>query len=152
MSLTQRAQYKQTIIDLLQSSPALIQALAAGDASADTEAAKQRIFPYRFTAFSLQEQDCCISVDIATSKSSTASIRNHQIYIWICCNKALFPSGAYETLADKLASETDRILNESMDFGIGRLQWEGMQLYEPTPEYYGYVLQYSASDFGRKRA
>lgn len=66
--------------------------------------------------------------------------------------QALFPSGAYETLADKLASETDRILNESTDFGIGRLQWEGMQLYEPTPEYYGYVLQYSASDFGRKRA
>ena len=120
MSLTQRARYKQTIIDLLQSSPALTQALAAGDANADAEVAKQRIFPYRFTAFPLQEPDCCISVDIATSKSSTSSIRTH-------------------------------LLNESTNFGIGRLQWEGMQLYEPTPEYYGYVLQYSASDFSRKR-
>ena len=134
MSLTQRARYKQTIIDLLQSSPALTQALAAGDANADAEVAKQRIFPYRFTAFPLQEPDCCISVDIATSKSSTSSIRTHQIYIWICCNKALFPGGAYETLADTLASETDHLLNESTNFGIGRLQWEGMQLYEPTPE------------------
>ena len=151
MSLTQRARYKQTIIDLLQSSPALTQALAAGDANADAEVAKQRIFPYRVTAFPLQEPDCCISVDIATSKSSTSSIRTHQIYIWICCNKALFPGGAYETLADTLASETDHLLNESTNFGIGRLQWEGMQLYEPTPEYYGYVLQYSASDFSRKR-
>ena len=81
----------------------------------------------------------------------TALPRTHQIYIWICCNKALFPGGAYETLADTLASETDHLLNESTNFGIGRLQWEGMQLYEPTPEYYGYVLQYSASDFSRKR-
>lgn len=151
MSLTQRARYKQTIIDLLQSSPRSRRLWPQAMQMQTREVAKQRIFPYRFTAFPLQEPDCCISVDIATSKSSTSSIRTHQIYIWICCNKALFPGGAYETLADTLASETDHLLNESTNFGIGRLQWEGMQLYEPTPEYYGYVLQYSASDFSRKR-
>ena len=79
MSLTQRARYKQTIIDLLQSSPALTQALAAGDANADAEVAKQRIFPYRFTAFPLQEPDCCISVDIAT-KSTFGSVATKRCF------------------------------------------------------------------------
>lgn len=151
MNLTQRARYKQTVIDRLLSSEVFVRDLAKDGEAASVEMAKQRIFPYRFTQFPLQAPDCCISVDVIASKSATASIRTSQLYIWICCHKSLFSGDAYETRADRLASETDRLLNGSTDFGIGRLQWEGMQLYEPTPEYCGYVLQYSASDFNRRK-
>lgn len=151
MILTQRTQYKQKIIDRLLSSPAVVEALTKDGEPAAPESARQHIFPYRFIQFPTQEPDCCISVDVVTAKSGTASIRTSKIFVWICCHKGLFSGDAYETRADRLAAETDRLLSGSTDFGIGRLQWEGMQLYEPTPEYYGYVLQYSASDFSRGR-
>lgn len=151
LNLTQRTPYKQRVIDRFLASDVLLQALAKEGEAPSADAARQRIFPYRFTELPLQEPDCCISVDIVTAKSSTASMCVNQLFVWICCHKSLFSGDGYETRADRLAQEADRLLNGSADFGIGRLLWEGMQLYEPTPEYYGYVLQYAASDFIRKR-
>lgn len=151
MNLTQRAQYKQAVIDRFLASEAFCQALAKEGEAAPADTARQRIFPYRFTQFPLQEPDCCVGVDVITAKSETASICTNQLSLWICCHKSLFAGDAYETRADRLAAEADRLLNGSAEFGIGRLQWEGMQLYEPTPEYYGYLLQYSASGFSRHK-
>lgn len=152
MDLSERTQYKQLVAERLLSSPVITQALSGSGEASGTETAKQRIFPYRFTQFPLEPPEICISFDVLTAKSATASIHTNQLYLWICCRKGLLAGESCETRADQLAAEADRLLTGSDDFGIGRLQWEGMQLYEPDPEYYGYVLQYSAPGFSRRRS
>ncbi len=151
MNLSERIQYKQLVIEQLLSSPAILQALSGESEPPSAEVAKQRIFPYRFTQFPLEAPECCISVDVLAAKSATASIHTNQLYLWICCRKGLITGESCETRADQLAAEADRLLADSADFGIGRLQWEGMQLYEPNPDYSGYVLQYAAPAFSRRR-
>lgn len=55
-------------------------------------------------------------------------------------------------LLDSLSSEISKMLNGNRFYGLGQLQLSSTQRFEPTTDYLGRVLVFTAVDFNRLTA
>ena len=108
-----------------------------------------QVYPYEFVPETIDHGQTfiCFDVDIAQVLDKTFYVP--VLYVWVFTHKSKIqlPEGGIRT--DKLAAETDAILNGSRYFGLGELDLKNVGRFSPITDYQGRVLTYHAKDFNR---
>lgn len=161
MTLKDTGIYKNRIIALLSESEEIAELLlgVGYDAeTADEELIYNHIYPYLYVdgngdAGSSGTQTAvksyvCVEVDVA--KTANFTYKDMKIIIWCYCHRdgmRYTKPGFLGTKADILSDMTDRLLNGSRRFGVGRLKLESSSHITPGDKFYGRELIYSCSEF-----
>lgn len=111
------------------------------------------IYPYEFIPETVDHGNTyiCFDVDIARVENKTFYVP--VVYIWIFTHKSKLRCGKEfggGLRLDKMASEIDKILNGSREYGLGELALTSVTRFSPILDYQGRVLVYTARDFNRQ--
>ena len=92
----------------------------------------------------------CFDMDILSVPSKTYYVP--VLYIWVFTHKSnlRLPQGGL--LLDEASVEISKMLNGNRFYGLGQLKLSSTQRFEPTTDYLGRTLVFTAVDFNRMTA
>lgn len=90
----------------------------------------------------------CFDVDIQGSVNKT--YLSPVLYVWVFAHrsKLRLPEGG--VITDKLCSEICKMINGSLDYGLGHLSLYSVKRFAPMTDYQGKCLTFNATDFSRQ--
>lgn len=109
-----------------------------------------RVFPYAHVPNVSEEgrSFICFDIDVPTVKSDTIKTVQISIYVMAHQNIMRLPDGDGMRI-DVLASEVDKIMNGSTQYGLGTVELMSMRGFSPITGYYGRELKYRVLDINR---
>lgn len=144
--------YKYKVIRALLSSPDICEALLGDNLTDDVSSLEYtRIFPYLHLKNTPDEviPYLCVETDVPELQSGT--MKSMRITVWVLCHKncmAYSKTGYIGTRTDILSDMIERRLNDSYEFGIGKLHLDSaVHLNNTNEHYYGRQLIFSVPDF-----
>ena len=158
MPLDEILTFKHEVIHKLQNTPELI-ALMANDPEIDLasdEAAtiqEEGFYDYSFTDQTFQSDRVVIFVEMEMTRNDNLQFKSLQISVQVVCNKKyakLTPDvfkGMLGNRRDNICSVISGVLDNSLDFGIGRLLLTDAQPTSVPNGFTGYGMIFKAVDF-----
>lgn len=109
-----------------------------------------RVFPYAHVPNVSEEgrSFICFDIDVPAVKSNIIKTVQISIYVMAHQNIMRLPDGGGMRI-DVLASEVDKIMNGSTQYGLGTVELMSMRGFAPITGYYGRELKYRVSDINR---
>ena len=107
------------------------------------------IFPNKKMPNTETEQKTYIVMRVGGFKRSGTEFKDGYITIFVLCHESLLWTN-YEALrTDYIVSEIDELLNKSRDYGIGKLQFDGMDEFDVDTKgnYAGMWIRYKVLEF-----
>lgn len=154
MDLREFFDYKNLLMKDLCSNETVVK-LVTGNKDArvpNHQLAYTQLFPYEFVPEIISEAQTfiCFDMDILSVPSKTYYLP--VMYIWVFTHKSnlRLPEGGL--LLDELSSEISKMLNGNRFYGLGQLKLSSTQRFEPTTDYLGRTLVFTAVDFNRMTA
>lgn len=110
----------------------------------------KRVFPYSHVPQIKDEARSFICFDIEVPMVKNDIIKTIQINVYIISHQNLMrlPDGGGMRI-DVMASEVDKILNGSSDYGLGTVELISLRSFNPITGYYGRELKYRVLDINR---
>lgn len=147
--------YKNKLMEDLCSSKEVVELLLDNKDSKvpDKTLPYRYIYPYEFIPETVDHGNTyiCFDVDVADVPNKTFYVP--VVYIWIFTHKSKLRCGKEfggGVRLDRLASEIDKILNGSRNYGLGELALKGVTRFSPILDYQGRTLVYTAKEFNRQ--
>ena len=111
-----------------------------------------QLFPYEFVPETVSEAKTfiCFDMDILSVPNKTYYIP--VLYIWAFTHKSNLRLSQGGLLLDALSIEISKMLNGNRFYGLGQLRLSSTQRFEPTTDYLGRALVFTAIDFNRMTA
>lgn len=108
------------------------------------------VYPYPYTPDATEKAKSLICFEVNVPNVSSNIIKTVQINVYIITHKNLMrlPDGSGMRV-DVIASEVDRILNGSVDYGLGHVDLLSVHGFTPITGYYGRELRYRVKDINR---
>ena len=154
MDLEEFFDYKNLLMKDLCSNDAIVKLVTGNEQAAvpNHKLAYTQLFPYEFIPETVDEATTfiCFDVDILSVPSKTYYLP--VLYVWVCTHKSKLRMPQGGLLLDNLSSEISKMLNGNRFYGLGQLQLSSTQRFEPTTDYLGRVLVFTAVDFNRLTA
>lgn len=160
MNLLELGEYKQTIVTKILKAQDIIPIILPnpnsnyeiddqllGDPKQGLEGC---VYPFLYVPDTVEAAKTFICIETDVLKVVNQHVVDLRLYVQIFTHKSLMQYtevGMSGTRVDILISKTDKLLNSSRDFGIGRLKLDGCNIVFPQQDYYGRILIYNMSDF-----
>ena len=109
-----------------------------------------RVFPYAHVPQVKDEARSfiCFELEVPTVKSNVIKTIQINVYVISHQNLMRLPDGGGMRI-DAMASEVDKILNGSSEFGLGTVELMSLRSFNPITGYYGRELKYRVLDINR---
>lgn len=155
-------QFKATVASALSNSQK-VAGLILNDPDVDMESEPvmdlldTNIYQYDYLDDTVERGDAFIMVDCDMVRRPSSSIMECEVYVQVVCGKSymklkpsVFP-GVQGTRLDNLVRQIDMLLNESREFGIGRLELKSVITAATPPKFSSKLITYSTPDFAKVR-
>lgn len=154
MDLREFFDYKNLLMKDLCSNEAIVK-LVTGNEEArvpNHQLAYTQLYPYEFVPETVSEAQTfiCFDMDILSVPNKTYYLP--VLYIWVFTHKSNLRLSKGGLLLDELSSEISKMLNGNRFYGLGQLKLSSTQRFEPTTDYLGRALVFTAVDFNRMTA
>lgn len=154
MDLEEFFDYKNLLMKDLCSNEAIVKLVTGNDMATvpNHQLPYTQLFGFEFVPSTETEAKTfiCFDMDILSVPSKTYYIP--MLYIWVFTHKSRLRLPEGGLLLDKLSSEISKMLNGNRFYGLGQLKLSSTQRFEPTTDYLGRVLVFTAVDFNRMTA
>lgn len=114
----------------------------------------QNIFPYKHTLNNTEEEKkTYITMDFANFSLTNSHYKDFAMGIYVFTHKELMritDEGHSKLRTDYILHELDTMLNNARGFGIGKLQFSGLQSVTINNDYLGSVIVYETIDFNNE--
>lgn len=154
MDLEEFFDYKNRLMEDICKNEAIVKIVTENDNARvpNHQLPYTQVFPYEFIPETVSEARTfiCFDVDILSVPNSTYYLP--VLYVWAFTHKSKLRMPGGGILLDRLSSEFSKMLNGSRFYGLGQLKLSSVQRFEPTTDYLGRVLVFSAVDFNRMTA
>lgn len=127
----------------------------------DDEAAErweEHVNDHNWVDDTIQEVTAYVLIDSEMVKAPSGSVKTMALYVQVVCHKQymkldsdMFP-GVKGNRRDNICREIDLLLNDSKDFGIGRLELTSATLANAPEGFTSRVLTYQVPDFAKERS
>lgn len=109
-----------------------------------------RVFPYAHVPQVKDEARSfiCFEIEVPTVKNDIIKTIQINIYVISHQNLMRLPDGGGMRI-DAMASEVDKILNGSSEYGLGTVELMSLRSFNPITGYYGRELKYKVLDINR---
>lgn len=109
-----------------------------------------RVFPYAHVPQVKDEARSfiCFEFEVPTVKNNIIKTIQINVYAISHQNLMRLPDGGGMRI-DAMASEVDKILNGSSDYGLGTVELMSLRSFNPITGYYGRELKYKVLDINR---
>ncbi len=115
------------------------------------------LFDYNYVGDTQTEDRALVMVDIEIPSVPTGSIKDLYIYVQVAVPKTYMKlsaskfKGVKGNRKDNILRQIDLLLNNSDEFGIGKLKLESVNVASVPDKYTSTLLTYSISNFARDR-
>lgn len=154
MDLEEFFDYKNRLMKDLCSNAEIVKLVTENESAAvpNHKLAYTQIFPFEFVPETQSEAKTfiCYDMDILSVPSKTYYLP--VIYIWVFTHKSNLRMEHGGLLLDKMSVELAKMLNGNRFYGLGQLQLSSTERFQPTIDYLGRVLVFTATDFNRLTA
>ena len=148
MLMKELKQYRQTLLNKIVSSEKMVQLVLNNYSSNSLHLIKDHIFPYPHIINTITKEGTYITVKISVPKVYNKTYKSLYIWIYIFSHENLVDTD--EGLrTDLIAEEIEKVLNGSLDFGLGRLELDTVEDFNTPNSFLGIVMRYVATDFNR---
>lgn len=164
MNLVDLGTFKTNVVSKLLHDPCVVEALLGKVSEEDDveelllgeeSGAPGHIYDFEYVPEINENTDTYLCVEAVVKTAPTDTAYTIYLYVFAYCHKKIMHSYSRDGMggnkADILASDVDKILNGSRDFGIGRLRLLGDDIYKPNNAYYGRCIVYESEAFNRNR-
>lgn len=114
---------------------------------------EENIFTYQYVDETTNESSAYVWVEMEVNDVSNEQIKGIRIYVTIACHKSYMGltnstyKGVIGNRRDNLTRYIDKLLNNSKDFGIGKLSLKSVKTLAPINGFVLRELTYSIPDF-----
>lgn len=108
------------------------------------------VFPYLYVNDTQTETKSYVCFEVDVPRTMDFTYKNMKVIVWCYCHKEIMKyshKGYRGTRADILTDMVDRLLNSSNKFGLGRLELQSANYFQPSKGFYGRQLVYSCAEF-----
>lgn len=154
--------YKKKIIDTLGSSQAVVGLILDDpniDMGSDTAYSvfDDNLFDYNYVDATQTQASALIMVEVEVPRIPTDTVKDMMLYIQTVVSKDFMQlksnvfNGVSGNRRDNITRQVDLLLNNSRDFGIGRLKLERVMIANVPDGYTSTMLTYSVPEFAKDR-
>ena len=148
MLLDELKRYKTTLINKIISSGTLVSLIDNSYSVHPSKLVNRYVFPYPHVIDTVTDEATYVTMKVSVPKVYNKTYKGFSIYIYIFSHEKLMQT-TNGLRTDLIAEEMERLLNGSLDFGLGRLELTSVEDFSPAPKFYGIIMRYEASDFNR---
>jgi len=107
----------------------------------------ERIFPYQFVPDIQDTTKTFITLSFNRFRLVNNSFKSGYIHFYVFTHKSCMKTDYATLRTDFLVNKIDSIMNQSVDFGIGKLQFNNMDDIIINNNYIGNVIEYKNYEF-----
>lgn len=148
MLLNELKRYKTTLINKIIFNTTLVSLIDNSYAEHPSRLVNTYVFSYPHVIDTVTEEATYVTMKVSVPRVYNKTYKGFLIYIYIFTHEKLIQT-KNGLRTDLMAEEIERLLNGSLDFGLGRLELTSVEDFSPAPNFYGIIMKYEASDFNR---
>lgn len=155
MRFKELSQYKNNILVDIISNENLIKAITNNPEdfldqpliSDVTSTIYSSIYPYRYVPEVSDQAQTYLTMAFTNYRKLGNQYKSGKIYFYVLCHKSLVKTSYGCLRYDYIAGELDEMFSDERGYGLGKLEFDGMDDISIGNDYVGVVLSYKITDF-----
>lgn len=144
--------YKQTLMQAICTNDAIVELMKLeGDPDGITgrDMRYKRIFPYNYVPLTTEKATTFICFSVVAPNVKSGVISTLKLIVWVFTHQNLMKT-KNGMRTDLLVSEIDKMLNGSIEYGLGRVELQSCNLMQvPSEGYTGLCSVYTVDEYNR---